>query len=60
MIAPHVADAVVLDLFAGTGALSLEAISRGASAAVLCEQSAPSQKLSGKTFQKRAFRRRVR
>ena len=31
------ADAAVLDLFAGSGALSLEAISRGASSAVLCD-----------------------
>jgi len=30
MLAPHVKDARVLDLFAGTGALGLEAISRGA------------------------------
>lgn len=55
MIAPHVADAVVLDLFAGTGALSLEAISRGAAAAVLCEQSAPSQKIIRQNLSKTGF-----
>lgn len=32
-------DARVLDLFAGSGALALEALSRGAGSAVLCDQS---------------------
>lgn len=35
----HVPDAFVLDLFAGSGALSLEALSRGARKAVLCDNS---------------------
>ena len=33
----RIRDSVVLDLFAGSGALSFEAISRGASRAVLCD-----------------------
>jgi len=33
----RIMDSVVLDLFAGSGALSFEAISRGASRAVLCD-----------------------
>ena len=33
-----IADAVVLDLYAGTGALGLEALSRGAELAVLIER----------------------
>jgi 16S rRNA (guanine966-N2)-methyltransferase len=37
MLAPHLADARVLDLFAGTGALGLEAISRGAKSADFVE-----------------------
>jgi 16S rRNA (guanine966-N2)-methyltransferase len=37
MLAPHVKDARVLDLFAGTGALGLEAISRGARTADFVE-----------------------
>lgn len=35
----RVRDARVLDLFAGSGALALEALSRGAGSAVLCDQS---------------------
>jgi 16S rRNA (guanine966-N2)-methyltransferase len=37
----RVEGARVLDLFAGTGALAIEALSRGASSAVLVEQAAP-------------------
>lgn len=39
-LAAHVGGARVLDLFAGTGALGLEALSRGASEAVFCERDA--------------------
>ncbi len=39
IIRAEVEDAVVLDLFAGSGALALEAISRGARRAVLCDKS---------------------
>ncbi len=38
IIAPHVVDARVLDVFAGTGAMALEALSRGAAAATCIEQ----------------------
>jgi 16S rRNA (guanine(966)-N(2))-methyltransferase RsmD len=38
ILAPHVIDARVLDVFAGTGAIALEALSRGAAAATCVEQ----------------------
>ena len=40
ILGPRVAGASVLDLYAGTGALGLEALSRGAATAVFVEQSA--------------------
>jgi 16S rRNA (guanine966-N2)-methyltransferase len=41
VLAERVQGARVLDLFAGTGALGIEALSRGAGSAVLVEQAAP-------------------
>ena len=38
ILAPHVTGARVLDVFAGTGAIALEALSRGAGAATCIEQ----------------------
>ena len=38
---PHLPGACCVDLFAGTGVLGIEAVSRGAAAAVLVEQSRP-------------------
>lgn len=47
MIASRVPGAVVLDLFAGTGALGLEALSRGASQAVFVDQDPGAVRLIG-------------
>jgi 16S rRNA (guanine966-N2)-methyltransferase len=40
LVAPWLEDAVVLDLFAGSGAMGIEALSRGAERAVLVEANA--------------------
>ena len=45
MLGMQVASASVLDLFAGTGALGIEALSRGASSAVFVDVSQPSLKV---------------
>jgi len=42
IVQPHLPGARVLDLFAGSGALGLEAVSRGADHADLVERAAPS------------------
>ena len=42
MLQPYLAGAVCLDLFAGTGALGIEALSRGASRVYFCDSAAES------------------
>ena len=44
LLAPYVCGANVLDLFAGSGALGIEALSRGAEKAVFVEKNAASLK----------------
>ena len=44
-------DAVVLDLFAGTGALGIEALSRGAKEAILCDASSKAIKIINKNLE---------
>jgi len=47
----YVEDAVVLDLYAGTGAMALEAISRGAKKAYLCDHHAGARKVIAQNIQ---------
>jgi 16S rRNA (guanine966-N2)-methyltransferase len=41
VLAPHMEDAIFLDLYAGSGAAGIEALSRGASEAIFVEQAEP-------------------
>ncbi len=47
----NIAGAMVLDVFGGTGAIGIEALSRGASAAVFIESAATSQRLIRKNLE---------
>lgn len=51
----HIEDSRFLDLFAGTGNITIEALSRGAQEAVLVDVSSDSQKLIQKNLQKCGF-----
>src|SRR6185503_5990317 len=54
-LGPRVSGARVLELFAGTGALSLESLSRGASAAVCVEKSSRHAQLVRQNVQTAGF-----
>lgn len=51
MIAPNIADSVIIDLFCGSGNLGLEALSRGASRAYFIDKSRSSIELAKKNIQ---------
>lgn len=51
IIAPYIEDAVVLDLFAGTGSLGIEALSRGAKSTVFSDQNAKSIEIIQKNLE---------
>jgi 16S rRNA (guanine966-N2)-methyltransferase len=55
-----VAGACVLDLFAGSGALGIEALSRGASSAVFVEEDRQSAEMIERNLAKTKFKGRVR
>jgi 16S rRNA (guanine966-N2)-methyltransferase len=50
IVSPYLPEARVLDLFAGSGALGIEALSRGAASADLVEIAAPSLKAIGENL----------
>lgn len=52
MLGPNLADAVVLDAYAGTGALGIEALSRGALSATFVEKSPPVARLIRENLQR--------
>lgn len=55
IISFNLQDSVVLDLFAGSGALGLEAISRGASRVVFCENNRKAIEIVEKNIEKTKF-----
>ncbi len=55
IIQNYIEDANVLDLFAGSGALGLESISRGASKCIFCEKSYETTKILKQNVQKTHF-----
>ena len=52
ILGDRVEGASVLDLFAGTGAMALEALSRGAAGAVLVESSPEALEVAGRNVQR--------
>ena len=58
LLGPNLQDAKVLDLFAGSGALGIEAISRGAAAAVFVDNSSRAVKVIKKKCRKLRLSRR--
>lgn len=54
----YLEDSVVLDLFAGSGALGLEALSRGAKMAIFCEKNYDAVKVIQRNIEKTKFTER--
>jgi len=55
IIAPYIADSIVLDLFAGSGSLGIEALSRGAQSVVFSDQSEKSIEIINKNLKNTKF-----
>jgi 16S rRNA (guanine(966)-N(2))-methyltransferase RsmD len=60
MVGPAVVDGVVIDLFAGSGALGIEALSRGAARAVFVERDESSAAILRQNLEALGFRDRAR
>ena len=60
ILSSRIPNAVVLDLFAGTGALGLEAVSRGAASAVLVDGSAAAVSLIARNIQLLSIEKKAR
>lgn len=56
----YIRDAVVLDLFSGSGALALEALSRGAKEAILCDNSHDAINIIKKNIEKTRMKEKTK
>jgi 16S rRNA (guanine966-N2)-methyltransferase len=59
IIQANIQDSLVLDLFAGSGAIGLEMVSRGAQKAILCDKSAEAIKIIKKNIEKTHMEERI-
>lgn len=55
IIQPNISDSIVLDLFAGSGAIGIECISRGAKKAYFCEKSHQAAKMIKQNLERTRF-----
>ena len=55
IIQPNIQNSVFLDLFSGSGSIGLEAVSRGAKKAILCDNSKEAMNIIKKNIQKTHF-----
>lgn len=60
VLAPRIMDARFLDLFAGSGAVGIEALSRGAAEVVCVERAAPAVKVLRRNLEQLGIRDRIR
>lgn len=60
IIQNDIRDAVLLDLFSGSGAIGLEAVSRGAKQAILCDKSKEAINVIHKNIEKTHFQEKVK
>jgi len=59
IIQKDIQDSVILDLFSGSGAIALEAISRGAKKAIICDKSKEAIKIIKKNIEKTHMEEKV-
>ena len=60
IIQSQIRDAVILDLFAGSGAIGLEMLSRGAKKAILCDKSKSAMEIIKKNIEKTHMAEKVK
>ena len=60
IIQNEIVDSIFLDLFSGSGAVGLEAASRGTKKSILCDRLKDAIKIINKNIEKNAFKRKDR